>query len=139
MKIVIWLGISLLIVTSVSEFLHFLISKGKNASQKFWVIKTKKWLTRGALGLSLSAFLYAVSFSLYVVQFCPAILRTSGSGKGWYLLGGAGSGILFFLVVWIIYGVARWGIISPVCSIAKYFRTANNDQDVNKPKADQDQ
>lgn len=84
-------------------------------------MKAKKRLTKIVLGLSLCAFLYPVSFSLFIILNCPTILRTSGSTKGQYFAGGVINGILFFLAIWSMYGIIRWVIIWPLCKVARCF------------------
>ena len=84
-------------------------------------MKAKKLLTRVTLGFSLFAFCYPVFISLYVIQNCPAILRASGNGKGWYFVGGIVNGVLFFSAIWVIYGIIRWLLIWPLSLIARRF------------------
>lgn len=102
-------------------------------------MKAKKRFTKVVIGLSLCAFCYPVFLSLYIIQNCPAILRASGNSKGWYFVGGLGNGILFFFVVWLIYGVIRWLLIWPLCLAVKYFSSSKETQKMSKAKGEQNQ
>lgn len=79
----------------------------------------KKAFKKTAWALSLGGFFWMVGNGLYIVIYCPTIVRLTADGsRAMVIFSFLIYGALLFAAIWATYGVVLWVVVAPLLRMA---------------------